>query len=153
MSLADAQYLDGRKFSRTEVCGLFRVPPHLIGDLDGATFSNIEQQGLEFVLYGLMPALRRCEQRIWLQLLTEPEKTTFFAKFNERALLRGDMASRGAFYQVMRNINAMSPNEIRDAEDMNPYEGGDDYDAPMASNTPAKDPVVPPPDKTGKPKP
>ncbi len=131
LPLKDVQFLEGRKFSRSEVAGLFRVPPHLIGDLERATFSNIEQQGLDFVIHGLMPALTRIEQRCRLQLLTPEERKTFFFKFNERALVRGDMAARAAFYSSMMQNGAYSPNDIRDLEDMNQREGGDIYLTPM----------------------
>lgn len=135
LSLADSQFLEGRSFSQTEIAGLFRVPPHMIGNLEGATFSNIEQQGLDFVVHGLVPTLRRIEQRISLQLIAKPDRRRFYAKFNVGGLVRGDMAARGAFYQIMRNIGAMSPNEVREMEEMNPYDGGDTYDKPLASNT------------------
>ncbi len=131
MPLKDVQFLEGRKFSRSEICGLFRVPPHLIGDLDRATFSNIEQQGLDFITHGLTPALTRIEQRCNLQLLTPDERKTYFCKFNVKALARGDMAARAAFYNSMLQNGAMSPNDIRDVEDMNQREGGDIYLTPM----------------------
>ncbi len=143
MPLRDVQFLEGRHFSRTEICGLFRVPPHLVGDLSRATFSNIEQQGLDFVIHGLMPTLTRIEQRCNLQLLTEEERKTFFLKFNVRALVRGDMAGRGAFYNTMVNVGAYSPNDIRDLEDMNAREGGDVYLTPMNMQQSGPDAVAP----------
>lgn len=146
--LKDAQFIDGRKFQRSEIAGLFRVPPHLIGDLDRATFSNIEQQGLDFVIHGLMPTLTRIEQRIKLQLIVKEERRKLYAKFNVGGLVRGDMAARGAFYNNMVQNGAMSPNEIRDLEDMNPREGGDIYLTPMNMNVNGKAP-----EGTEKPKP
>jgi HK97 family phage portal protein len=148
--LRDAQYLEGRKFSKTDIAGLFRVPPHLIGDLERATFSNIEQQGLDFVIHGLQPVLRRIEQRIRLQLVKKEERRRFYAKFNVNGLARGDMAARSAYYTSQIQNGAMSPNEIRELEDMNPREGGDIYLTPMnmlingqqpgSSKPPAKEP-------------
>src|SRR6185369_4970994 len=91
MDAKDAQFLETRKLQRSEVAGIWRVPPHLIGDLEHATFSNIEQQGLDFVVHGLMPYLVRIEQRIALQLLTPAERREFFAKFQVGGLARGDM--------------------------------------------------------------
>jgi HK97 family phage portal protein len=130
----DAQLLDTRKFQRSEIAGLFRVPPHKIGDLEKATFSNIENQGLEFVTDSLMPYLTRIENRIRTTLLTGDEWKTHFAKFNVNALLRGDMKARAEFYTKLQNAGALSPNEIRTKEDMNPREGGDIYLTPMNMN-------------------
>ena len=151
LSLADSQFLEGRSFSQTEIAGLFRVPPHMIGNLEKATFSNIEQQGLDFVVHGLVPTLRRIEQRISLQLIAPADRRRFYAKFSVSGLVRGDMAARGAFYQIMRNIGAMSPNEVRDMEEMNPYPGGDSYDKPLASNTGPGAPKPPEPKPGDKP--
>tara|TARA_B100001063_G_scaffold247320_1_gene292614 strand:+ start:8011 stop:9225 length:1215 start_codon:yes stop_codon:yes gene_type:complete len=127
----DAQYLETRKFQRNEICGIYRVPPHMIGDLENATFSNIEHQGLEFVTHTLMPYLTRIENRILFTLLTENEQLNRYVKFNVNALLRGDMAARADFYTKMVQNGALSPNEIRQKEDMNPREGGDVYLTPL----------------------
>lgn len=146
ITLRDAQFLEGRKFSRTDIAGLFRVPPHLIGDLERATFSNIEQQGLDFVIHGLMPTLTRIEQRIRLQLIKKEDRAKFFAKFNVGGLVRGDMSARAAFYNSMIQNGAISPNEIRDLEDWNPRDGGDIYLTPMnmlINGKPAEQPAAP----------
>lgn len=128
---ADAQFLESRKYQRSEIAGMYRVPPHMVGDLDKATFSNIEHQSLDFVVHGLMPYLTRIEQRVAFQLLSPDERRRFFAKFNVAGLLRGDMAARGEFYTKLTNLGAFSPNEIRDFEDMNPRDGGDVYLTPL----------------------
>lgn len=130
MDAVDAQWLETRKYSRSETAGIWRVPPHLIGDLEKATFSNIEEQGLNFVVHGLMPYLVRMEQRGNLQLLTEAERQTYFLKFQVNGLLRGNMAARAQFYRELTSIGMLSPNEGRDLEDMNPREGGDIYLTP-----------------------
>jgi HK97 family phage portal protein len=127
----DAQFLETRKHQRTEIAGAFGVPPHLIGDLDRATFSNIEHQSLAFVVHTLMPYLTGIEERVALQLLTPEERQRYFAKFNVAGLLRGDMAARSAFYTALVNLGVLSPNEIRDLEDLNPREGGDIYLTPL----------------------
>lgn len=127
----DAQYLETRKFQRSEITGMFRVPPHKIGDLERATFSNIEHQSLEFVTDSLMPYLTRIEGRIDFSLLSTSEQSNHYAKFNVNALLRGDMKARAEFYTRMVQNGAMSPNEIREKEDMNPREGGDVYLTPL----------------------
>jgi HK97 family phage portal protein len=128
MSSDDAQFLETRKFQRNDICGIFRVPPHMVGDLERATFSNIEHQGLDFVRSSLMPYLTRIESRINKTLVAN---SNHFAKFNANALLRGDMAARAAFYTQMVQNGALSPNEIRDLEDMNRREGGDIYLTPL----------------------
>ncbi len=130
MDAKDAQFLETRKFQRSEIAGIFRVPPHKIGDLERATFSNIEQQSLDFVIDGLMPYLVRIEQRVTLQLLTPEERREYFPKFNVAGLLRGDMAARAEFYTRQLQNGALSPNEIRELEDMNPRDGGDVYLTP-----------------------
>ena len=144
MSSEDAQFLETRKYQRSEVAGLFRVPPHLIGDLERATFTNIEQQGLDFITGGLMPYLTRIEQRVAFQLLSAKQRAEYFAKFNVGGLVRGDMAARGAFYTNQVQNGAMSPNEIRELEDRNPREGGDVFLQPsnmVVSGTASPDPA------------
>lgn len=140
LSAEDSQFLETRKFQRSEVCGILRVPPHKIGDLEKATFSNIEHQGLEFVTDSLMPLLTRIEQRVHLSLLTKDERTKYFAKFNAAGLLRGDMKARAEFYTKQVQNGALSPNEIRELEDMNPREGGDIYLTPLNMAINGRDP-------------
>jgi HK97 family phage portal protein len=129
MTAADAQFLETRKFQRGDICAIFRVPPHMVADLEKATFSNIEHQALEFVQHTLMPYLTRIEQRLAKSLLKDDMSRYF--KFNANALLRGDMKARAEFYSKQLQNGAMSPNEIRDLEDMNPRDGGDIYLTPM----------------------
>ena len=131
LSAEDAQMLESRRFGLTEVARLFRVPPAMIADLSGATFSNSEQQMTSFINLALMPYLKRIEDRISFQLLDENEQERFSAKFNAAALLRGDMAARASFYTQMLNASAYSPNEIRAYEDLDPREGGDIYLVPL----------------------
>ncbi len=128
MTSEDAQFLETRKFQRGEICGIFRVPPHMIADLERATFSNIEHQGLSFVGSSLMPYLSRIENRINKSLISQ---SGHYAKFNANALLRGDMKARAEFYTKMIQNGALSPNEIRELEDMDAREGGDIYLTPM----------------------
>ena len=86
----DSQFLETKQFSVTEICRIFRVPPHLVADLSRATFSNIEYQSLNFVMHSLTPWLVRIEQGIIKDLLLEEEQDTYFPKFNVDGLLRGD---------------------------------------------------------------
>jgi len=126
----DAQALESRKFEVTEICRLFGVPPHKVFDLDRATFSNIEQQNIEYVQESVTPMAVRLEQTIYKDLLTAREQETHYAKFAVNGLLRGDMAGRTAYYNSARQNGWMCANEIRELEDMDriPAEqGGDIY--------------------------
>lgn len=128
----DAQFLETRKFQVTEIARIFRVPSHLLADLDRATFSNIEQQSLEFVVYSLSPWLVRIERAVLAQLLTtQKERNKYFANFVVNALLRGDMDTRFKAYATARQWGWMSRNDVRRLENMNPIPGGDDYLTPM----------------------
>ena len=143
MTQEDAQFLDTRKYQRSEICGLFRVPPHMIGDLERATFSNIEWQGQDFVTYSLMPILMRIENRLNLTVLTSVTDANRQARFEVQSLLRGDMKARAAYYTQMEQAGALSPNEIRGLEYMNPRDGGDIYLTPMNMNINGKKPDEP----------
>lgn len=132
MTAEDAQYLDSRKFSRSEIAGIFRVPPHMIGDLEKATFSNIEQQAIEFVTSSLMPWLVRFEQAILRDLITEKDRRKgYFAEFNAMGLLRGDAAARAAYYKSRFEVGSITPNQIRGLENENPEDGGDTSFVPL----------------------
>lgn len=118
----DAQYIEGRKFQRTEIAAMFRVPPHMIGDLERATFSNIEHQALEFVVHSLRPWLVRVEQEIKAQLLFGAGDV--FAEFLVDGLLRGDSASRAKALQIQRLSGVINADEWREIENLNPIEDG-----------------------------
>lgn len=123
MTMEDAQFLDSRKFTRAEICAIYRVPPHKIMDLERATFSNIEHQALEYVVDAIRPWAVRWEQAINSRLLRG--SGIFFAEHNMDGLLRGDIKSRYDAYAVGRNWGWLSVNDIRERENMNPVEGGD----------------------------
>jgi HK97 family phage portal protein len=124
----DSQALESRKFEINEICRLFGVPPHKVFDLERATFSNIEQQNMEYVQEAIVPRAVRIEQTIYKDLLLPSEQGIFYAKFAVNGLLRGDTATRTAYYSAMRQNGIMSANEIRELEDMNriPTEAGGD---------------------------
>lgn len=126
ISPEQAQFLETRKFQIDEIARIFRVPPHMIGDLEKSSFSNIEQQSLEFVKYTLAPWISRWEQAIQRSLLLQYERTRYFARFNVEGLLRGDYQSRMNGYAVARQNGWMSANDIRELEslDMIPDEQG-----------------------------
>lgn len=126
----DAQFLETRQFQLNEICRIFRVPPHLVGDLSRSTFSNIEHQSIDYVVHTLRPWLVRWEQSANMNLLNEYERTEYFAKFNVDGLLRGDFATRMQGYAVGRQNGWYSANDIRELEDLNPIpedQGGDIY--------------------------
>ena len=130
ISPEQAQFLETRKFQIDEIARIFRVPPHMIGDLEKSSFSNIEQQSLEFVKYTLAPWISRWEQAIQRSLLLISERTRYFARFNVEGLLRGDYQSRMNGYAVARQNGWMSANDIRELESLDriPAEqGGDLY--------------------------
>ena len=130
ISPEQAQFLETRKFQINEIARIFRVPPHMVGDLEKSSFSNIEQQSMEFVKYTLDPWVVRWEQTINRMLFSSEEKKTYFVKFNVDGLLRGDYQSRMNGYATARQNGWMSANDIRELENLDkiPVElGGDLY--------------------------
>lgn len=123
----EAQFLETRKFQTVEICRIFRVPPHMIADLERSTFSNIEHQSIEFVMHTLRPWLVRFEQAIYKSLLSEEERPLYYAKFNVDGLLRGDFSTRMRGYAIGRQNGWLSANDIRELEDMNPIPDGGLY--------------------------
>lgn len=128
ISPEQAQFLETRKFQINEIARIFRVPPHMVGDLEKSSFSNIEQQSLEFVKYTLDPWVIRWEQSIQRSLLSADEKSRYFVKFNLEGLLRGDYQSRMNGYAIGRQNGWMSANDIRELENLDriPEEDGGD---------------------------
>ena len=131
ISPQDAQFLETRKFNINEIARIFRVPPHMLADLEKSSFSNIEQQSLEFVKYTIAPWVARIEQGLKKSLLRPDEKAEgYFFSFNLEGLLRGDYNSRMNGYAIARQNGWMSANDIRELENMNRIpaeEGGDLY--------------------------
>lgn len=126
----EAQFLETRKFQLNEIARIFRVPPHMVGDLEKSSFSNIEQQSLEFVKYTLDPWVSRFEQAMTRRLLTDDEKKKYYIKFNVDGLMRGDYQSRMNGYATARQNGWMSANDIRALENLDlisDEEGGNLY--------------------------
>ena len=128
ISPEQAQFLETRKFQINEIARIFRVPPHMVGDLEKSSFSNIEQQSLEFVKYTLDPWVIRWEQSLQRALIRQDEKARYFVKFNLEGLLRGDYQSRMTGYATARQNGWMSANDIRELENLDriPAEDGGD---------------------------
>lgn len=124
----DAQFLESRRFQVAEVARLFGIPPHMLFDLERTTSwgTGIETQGIGFVVYTLRPWLTRVEQRVTKELLDDGQ----YAEFTVEGLLRGDSKTRAEFYTAMVGIRAMSANEVRSRENLEPYDGGDVFANP-----------------------
>lgn len=118
----ESQFLESRRFQVEEICRLFRVCPHLVGDLTRSSFSNIEQQSIDFIQHTLLPWLRRFESAVLRDLITDDN---YFAEFDTKGFMRGDATARSAFYQTLWNLGVASINEIRAWENLDPVEGGD----------------------------
>ena len=130
VSAKDAELLDARKFSRIEICSLFDVPPHLIGETEKtATYASVEQFNIMFATFCILPRLVLWEQAIQRSLLFSSD--TYFTRFSMSALLRGDTAARFAAYHIAVQNGWMSQNDVRLAEDLNPIEDGDNYWRPL----------------------
>ncbi|MCK2042557.1 phage portal protein [Chromohalobacter sp. TMW 2.2308] len=129
-----AQLLESRNFSINEVCRLYKVPPHMVQQLDKATFNNIEHQGLQYVIYTLLPWVKRIEAAMMRDLLLPEERKQLYIEFNVGGLLRGDQKSRYESYALGRQWGWLSVNDIRRLENMPPISGGDRYLTPMNMN-------------------
>ena len=132
----EAQFLELRRFQVEEICRIYRVPPHMIGDLEHATFSNIEHQSIDFAVHCIRPWLVRIEQAINRSLFIDQEKggppsgRRFYSQFNLGGLMRGSYKERMEGYAIGRQNGWLNANDIRDLENMNPIpkeEGGDAY--------------------------
>lgn len=139
LNAEDSQFLETRKFQLEEICRLYRVPMHMVQNTDRATFSNIENLGIGFINYALVPYFTRIEQRINIGLVRKSKQGTLYAKFNAGALLRGDMKSRFDSYATGINWGMFSPNDCLELEDRNPRPGGDVYLTPMNMTTKPSD--------------
>lgn len=132
ISNKDGQYLESRKFTKSEIASIFRVPSHMINELDKATFSNIEHQSMQFVVDAVRPYAVRIEKECKRKLLTAAEKKNHSMKFLLAALLRGDTKTRYEAYESAITKGCwMSRNEARELEDLNPVEGLDEMIIPL----------------------
>lgn len=129
----DSQFLQSRQFQISEVARWFNLPPHKLKDLSRSSFNNIESEQISFVTDSILPWLIKKEQNYNLQLLTEDQfyKQNLYTRHNVDGLLRGNSKDRAEYYRIMFNIGAMSPNDIRSKEDMDPKEGGDETYIPV----------------------
>lgn len=131
MTNVDAQLIDSMKLSSLEMARIYKVPPHMVGELDRATNNNIEHQGIQFVVYTLLSWVKRHEQAMMRDLLVGDEREKYYIEFNFSALLRGDQKTRYQAYAIGRQWGWLSINDIRRLENMPPVEGGDTYLQPL----------------------
>lgn len=131
LSAEDLQFIDTRKLQRQEIAAIFRVPPHMVGDLSASSYSNIEQQAIDFTTHCIRPWCVRIEQALWKKLLTPAQRQDLFFEFVIDGLVRGDIASRYNAYMLGRQAGFLSVNDIRSYENLNPIEGGDRYLEPL----------------------
>lgn len=127
----DAQFLETRKYQRSEIAGIFRVPPHLIGDLERATFSNIEHQDISYLQRSLLPWMRRIEQVMQTRLLSGAERARYVIEHDTGSFLRGDTKSRYEAYAIGIQNGILTRNEVRVRENLNPIDGGDELLQPL----------------------
>lgn len=144
ISAKDAQFIETRQYTRTEIAGLFRVGPHKIGDLTRSTNNNIEHQGLEHLTDCLLPRLVRNEQALNRALLTEAEQEDYFVEFLVDSIARADLKTRMEAYGHAIQNGFLSPNEARIADNRNPREGGDAFWRPVNMTTSDDPPIAPP---------
>jgi HK97 family phage portal protein len=131
MSGEDIQYIESRKFSKLEIACLFRIPPHMLAELEKSSFSSIEQQGIDFIVHCLRYWLIRWEQRLNHQLLLPEERGEYYFEFLVDALSRGDLKARYEAYNIGRNGGWLSANDILEKENSNTIDGGDVYLQPL----------------------
>lgn len=123
-----AQFIESRKYQRTVIAGAFGVPPHFVGDLERATFNNVEQQDNDFTMNVILPVAKSFESALERSLLTESERNSgVIIRFNLNSILRADFKSRQEGLKIQRENGVINPNEWREIEGMNPREGGDEY--------------------------
>ena len=152
-----SQFIQSRQFGIAEIARAFRLQPHLLADLTRSSFSNIEQQSLEFVKYTLLPWMRRWEGEINRKLFSTAEKGHIFAEFNADGLLRGDIQSRYNAYHIAITDGWKNRNEIRELENDNPVDGLDVYLSPLnmapagQGQDPNQEPDTPTAEPTGLP--
>ena len=120
LSNEDSQFLETRRFQKSEIAAMFRVPPYMLGDMSKSTFNNMEEMSRTFVKYTLDPLARRFESALRMQLLKQSEQSSYYAKFNLNSLMRGDPKTRAEYYRTLLNIGAITPNEVRALEELDP---------------------------------
>ena len=131
LTMEDAQFIETRKLQRAEIAGIYRVPPHMIADLERSTNNNIEHQSIDFVVHTMRPWLVRWEQELARGLLTADEQEEYFVEFLVDGLLRGDATARSNYFRTAVLTGWMNRNEVREIENLNKADGLDDFLTPL----------------------
>ena len=126
MPPADAEFIATRKFQKNEIATILGIPSFMINEMDGSTYSNVEQMGIEFVTYGIGSWIEKIEQEYRRKLLKDNEKRDFYFKHNVDRLLRTDVKTKGEYYRLMTDIGAYTINDVLELEDRNSIEGGEE---------------------------
>ena len=147
MTNVDAQLIDSIRLSAIDIARIYKIPAHMVGELEHATFSNIEHQAIQFVIYTLLPWIKRHEQARCRDFLLPSERKKYFIEYNVGGLLRGDLNSRYGAYAVGRQWGWLSANDIRRLENMPPIAGGDAYLSPLNMSSTSDFSTMPPDQK------
>ena len=131
LSSVDAQYLELRRFQLQEIARVFRVPLHLLGEMDRATFANVEAMGRQFLTFCLLPILKTWTDALEITLLSQAERQEFYIEFLVDDLARADLSARFTAYSQAINAGVLNPNEARAMENRPPYAGGETYTRPV----------------------
>ncbi|QBR40960.1 phage portal protein [Kerstersia gyiorum] len=131
MSNVDAELINALKLSDSDISRIYKIPLPMVGSLEGATYNNVENLQIQFVIYALMPWLRRHEQAMQRDFLSKKERVSHYIEFNIGGLLRGNQQARYAAYAVGRQWGWLSINDIRRLENLPPVKGGDVYLQPL----------------------
>lgn len=131
MSMVDAQYIESQKMQRSQIAGIYRVPPHFIGDMEKTSFASVEQQSLDFVVHTMNPWITRWEQALEAGLLTEAEQNEYAIRFSVDSLLRGDATARANYFRTAILTGWLNRNEVREIENRNKADGLDEFLAPL----------------------
>ena len=124
MPLSDAQFIENIQLNKEDICGLYRVPPHMVANLQRSTNNNIEHQGIEYVIYSMLPLITRFEKTADWKLFTPAERAAgYYTKFNLDSLLRGDSKSRAEYLSKKRSSGIINADEWRALDDENPIGG------------------------------
>lgn len=147
----DAQFIETRKFTRSEIAAIYKIPPHMLADLEKSSFNNIQEQSIQFLRFTMMPWLIKWEEELNAKLLTDEEQTEYFFKFTVQGLLRGTQKDRYDAYNIGLNGGWLNRNEVRGWEELDQVDGLDEFLAPM--NMQGNKPKEPEPDPAPEPDP
>lgn len=131
MSNVDAELISALKLSDSDIARIYKMPLPMVGSMEGATYNNVENLQIQFVIYTLMPWLRRHEQAMQRDFLNSDERNEYYIEFNIGGLLRGNQEARYKAYAVGRQWGWLSINDIRRLENLPPVKGGDVYLQPL----------------------